>query len=104
VLALDKTLNVPVSEPTATGLKETKAVQLAAGARVAAQLFNCAKDVGLVPASVMLFMVNVAAVLFVIVTEWACVVVPTSAAPNATLTGEIVSSVVCIAGPERVTF
>ena len=71
VLALDKTLNVAVSEPTATGLKETNAVQLAAGARVAAQLFNSAKDVRFVPASEMLFMVNVAAVLFVMVTEWA---------------------------------
>ena len=104
MLAVDKTLSVAASELTATGLKETNTVQLTAGANVAPQLLNSTKDVGLVPVSEMLFMVKVAAVLLVIVTAWACVVVPTTAAPNAMLAGEIVSRVVCIAGPERVTF
>jgi len=42
---------VAVSEPAAAGLNATYTLQVPAGARVAPQVFNSKKSVGLVPAS-----------------------------------------------------
>jgi hypothetical protein len=67
---------VVVNVPAAAGLNATYTLQVPAGARVAPQVFNSTKSVGLVPASVIELSVMVEAPLFVRVMVEPAEVVP----------------------------
>src|SRR5450432_2987471 len=93
-LAVEEMLRAALSEPVAIGLKDTATVHPAEAARVAPQVFNSRNEVGLVPASVMLWRVTVLVPELVMATDCAALVVPTNPAPNERLVGLSVSPVV----------
>lgn len=69
-------VKVALNTPTAAGLNATYTLQVAAGARVASQVFNSTKSVGFVPARVIELKVIVVVPPFVRVTVEAVEVVP----------------------------
>jgi hypothetical protein len=78
VLALSVTLRVALLAPVAEGLNSTLTVQLAPVARLVPQVVaDCRKSPAFVPVNVKLRPVSVLARLFLTVTVFAALVVPT---------------------------
>ena len=75
--ALLEMVMLPLREPPAIGAKVTLIVQLAAAATLVLHVLVCAKSAGFVPPTVILVIVSGALPVFVKVTRWAALLVPT---------------------------
>jgi len=87
-LALSVMLSEAVRLPLAEGVNFTLIVQLAPAATELPHVLVCAKLLALAPVSAMLVMLSVAPPLFVSVTAWALLVVPSAWLANVMLGGD----------------